>query len=1583
MRFGLFLFGWLSLLATALPLCAGDWPMWRYDAGRTAASPHELPAKLELLWARQETPREPMWDDPLNQDLMPYDRQFEPVVVGQRLFLGFNDSDKVVAIDTASGKTLWSFYTNGPVRFPPVATAERVYFTSDDGHLYCVAAADGKLIWKHRGGPSDRRILGNKRIISTWPARGGPVLVGDTVYYAASIWPFMGTFIYALDAQTGSQRWLNDSSGATYIDQPHNSPAFAGVAPQGALSVCGDVLLVPGGRSIPAAFDRKTGKQLYFHLAKNNKTGGSSVFAAGDYFFAHERAGEFSVFDLAKGTKVFENRLQQPVVAFKSFYTAGAAVRALATTDLKKVPPPKKDDSKSKGKKGDDRRKGKRRAADDDDDDDDPDPDDEKKKADDEEKSKEKDKSKNGKQNGKNRDDKKKSDDKHRWKIVADASGDLIKAGRRLYAAGKKGITVLEEAEDGKSAREVAQIPVDGPVVRLVAADEKLFAVTASGKVLAFGDDPPIPPRPRDVAASASTPPGLTRRLAGEPVALDAAGQAKLILDIAGVREGYGVAYGCGDGDLAAGLVQNSQLHLTVVEPDAGITERLRRRLDALEIYGRRAAVVEAAPHTASLPPYFSSLTIVRPAAAPLLDDAGFIKDLFESLRPYGGKALFALSPPQASEIARRIAAMGLAGAKVTTYSGGLIVERAGPLPGAATWTHQYGDVANTIKSDDLCVKLPLGLLWFGGNSNMDVLPRHGHGPSPQVVGGRLFVEGMDSLSARDVYTGRVLWTVRLPNMGNYGMYYDETLKETPLSTTYNQVHIPGANARGTNFVVTEDRVYILEGRECRILDPASGATLGMFSIRTAAAGTTKFLAPNPPEPEDDAGESKSDRKRDRSKKDEKSSDKESDRDKEAKPAEKFAEKLVERNRVDDWAYLGVFDKHLIGGAGFAYFPRDNTRPVKRDARSRYRFTDYDVSASRALVGMDRLTGREKWRIEARHGFIHNAIVAGNGLLFCLDKLPPGLEQKLKRRGKKPPATSRLVAIDLATGDIRWETSQHIFGSWLGFLDERKMLLQASRPSRDMLTGEEGSRLVAYDAATGKVLWDKPHKYDSPPILHREWIIAGSKAYDQKTGELAMREDPLTGKKTPWSYSRAYGCNYPVASEHMLMFRSAAAGFFDLASDGGTGNFGGFKSSCSANLIAADGVLSAPDYTRTCSCSYQNQTSLALVHMPDVEMWTNNELTFRGGVIRRVGLNFGAAGDRRAADGTLWLEHPSKAGKSPKLDVRITGEPEYFQHAASRISAAGAGYNWVASSGLKGAVEISVTLDSKGLEALAAGIHIAASSDDAEEDAKGKMRLDSGDLELTEDATEQVVGLRYTHLEIPQGTKIDLAYIQFKADEPNKDTGDLVIQAQAADDTATFAKTDKDISKRPRTKAKVAWKVPTWDKAGETTGDQRTPSLIPLIEEVVARPGWQPDSSIAFLITGEGEHIARAYDSDPSGAPTLYVKLKGGKILTAASTVKPKKYNVELLFAEPENMAPGERVFDVLIQGKPALNGFDIAATAGPRRLVAREFRDIAVNGKLKVSLRSSGKHRPILCGLKATAVEEEPAVTGTVGGQP
>src|ERR1043166_41952 len=295
---------WSCLLTvcTAAFAPAADWPMWRYDAKRTGASPQILAPKLHLQWAREYPPLKPAWPD---QAMMQFDVAYEPVVAGQLLFINSSRHDCVRCLDTRSGQERWTFFADGPVRFAPVVWESRVYFTSDDGYLYCVEAPTGKEVWKFRGGPGDRKILGNERLISTWPARGAPVIADGTVYFAASIWPFMGVFVHALDARTRNVIWTNDADGSLYIKQPHNTDSFAGVAPQGPMVVIGNRLLVPGGRSVPACLDRRTGKLLRYQLAENGKRGGGSeVCAQGNLFFnggaVFELSTEKYVGDFAK-----------------------------------------------------------------------------------------------------------------------------------------------------------------------------------------------------------------------------------------------------------------------------------------------------------------------------------------------------------------------------------------------------------------------------------------------------------------------------------------------------------------------------------------------------------------------------------------------------------------------------------------------------------------------------------------------------------------------------------------------------------------------------------------------------------------------------------------------------------------------------------------------------------------------------------------------------------------------------------------------------------------------------------------------------------------------------------------------------------------------------------------------------------------------------------------------------------------------------------------------------------------------------------------------------------------------------------
>jgi hypothetical protein len=62
---------------------------------------------------------------------------------------------------------------------------------------------------------------------------------------------------------------------------------------------------------------------------------------------------------------------------------------------------------------------------------------------------------------------------------------------------------------------------------------------------------------------------------------------------------------------------------------------------------------------------------------------------------------------------------------------------------------------------------------------------------------------------------------------------------------------------------------------------------------------------------------------------------------------------------------------------------------------------------------------------------------------------------------------------------------------------------------------------------------------------------------------------------------------------------------------------------------------------------------MSLVAMPQrFEQWSSwGEMEIEPGSIQRIGLNFGAPGDRMTRDGTLWLDYPSVGGPSPAINV--------------------------------------------------------------------------------------------------------------------------------------------------------------------------------------------------------------------------------------------------------------------------------------------------------------------------------------------
>ena len=244
-------------LALAVSAVAADpvgWPSYRAGMGRAGYSNQALSFSATETWRHDMPSPSPAGTSPARRS---YWQQLEgilprvtgdwanhPVVDESRVWLGSSADDTVRCLDAQTGKLLWSFVADGPVRYAPVLAGGRLFFGSDDGSVYCVQAGTGRLVWRERLGPRDWRIPGNGRMISLWPVRTGLVVDAGVVYAAAGLYPSQGVHAVALDASDGSTVWRQKLN----------------VSPQGYLLASQTMLFVPTGRGNPVGLDRKTGR---------------------------------------------------------------------------------------------------------------------------------------------------------------------------------------------------------------------------------------------------------------------------------------------------------------------------------------------------------------------------------------------------------------------------------------------------------------------------------------------------------------------------------------------------------------------------------------------------------------------------------------------------------------------------------------------------------------------------------------------------------------------------------------------------------------------------------------------------------------------------------------------------------------------------------------------------------------------------------------------------------------------------------------------------------------------------------------------------------------------------------------------------------------------------------------------------------------------------------------------------------------------------------------------------------------------------------------------------------------------------
>ncbi len=762
----------------ALDASAGDWPQFRYDAGRTAASTEELPADLHLQWVRELARPAPAF--PRNVRLE-FDTSYDPVVLGKTMFVPSMITESVTALDTATGEVRWRFFAEGPVRFAPAAWQDKVYVVSDDGFLYCLDAADGKLRWKFRGltaDTQDRTLLGNGRLTSLWPARGGPVLRDGVVYFAAGLWPADGVFVHALDAETGKVVWSNtDSNHIPGANQDHGIAQYAGLTPQGYLAIVNEKLVVPCGTQLPALLNLETGGLEPYYMGWGGRDGlpkgtwfvagsGKYLCQSGDLYdlsrpndeqFRNSRGGNDFKSELYTGayTRLRIDKtnhkdigqFKQPVFTPEAFYENDGGITARDLTSLRmtprgeaEIPPNRRDDTYP---------------------------------------------------------DKFTGVFQDSWKLPSKLQVH-IKAGDRLFCAGTGTVAAVRIPKEGEQPEFQWQTTLDGTPNRLLAADGRLFVVTREGQIFAFGSE-----KPADVVAHAKP----TR---DAPQADAWTDKAAKILEATKATEGYALVLGLDSGRLVEELVRQSDLYMIVVDPDADKIANLRQQLHEAGLYGSRACARVGNLLSYPFPPYLADL-IVSEHSTDLTPGAiaAVGQNLFAKLRPYGGTACLAIGGGSGLTFDAP-AESPFAGLQVRQSGNWALLRRTEGLPGAADWSHEEANAANTGASTDRFVKAPLGLLWFNAPREWQRKPG---GAVVRVAGGRVFVKS-NKLLAVDVFTGRHLWEATLPF----------------------------AHAVTDQLVATPDAIYATGGKTCAILDPATGEEIRRIELPDALPGAWQNL---------------------------------------------------------------------------------------------------------------------------------------------------------------------------------------------------------------------------------------------------------------------------------------------------------------------------------------------------------------------------------------------------------------------------------------------------------------------------------------------------------------------------------------------------------------------------------------------------------------------------------------------------------------------------------------------------------------------------------------------------------------------
>lgn len=188
---------------------------------------------------------------------------------------------------------------------------------------------------------------------------------------------------------------------------------------------------------------------------------------------------------------------------------------------------------------------------------------------------------------------------------------------------------------------------------------------------------------------------------------------------------------------------------------------------------------------------------------------------------------------------------------------------------------------------------------------------------------------------------------------------------------------------------------------------------------------------------------------------------------------------------------------------------------------------------------------------------------------------------------------------------------------------------------------------------------------------------------------------------------------------------------------------------------------------------------------------------------------------------------------------------------------------------------------------------IASSRDNIEEDTRGR---ESTGKELTfRSRSNDYIGLRFRELNIPQGSTVSSAYIEFTAYDTDDGSGaSMLIQGIDQDDVDSFRNHNRyDLQNIAKTTG-VTWSMPAFRR----NNVYQTVDVSSIVNAIVGRAGWQTGNDMGFVLSNFNDvRGAYSYSGKPSYAPRLYIEFSGNATPGASFTVR------DLLISQVDDLA--------------------------------------------------------------------------------